>query len=271
LPIWLFHCTAQVSPHTPRLKNETQFQQEQKPQTSSHKAQPLQVAVSLQGCCNRFRAVVADQVAALHSTRQSSSNTIKREKHFQQEQKPQTSSSHKAQHLQVAVAFQGCCNRFCAVAADLVAALHSTRQPSSNTIKREKLIQQEQNPQTSSHKAQLSQVAVSFQGCCNRFCAVVANLVVALHSTRQRWRRAAGNRRKTCSRNGIGKNITRIRVFTLLISPVFTRAANKARSAAETSQLFASIVSALTSNSFLPNFTFAMEHAAATMASSESE
>ncbi len=69
-PIWLFHCTAHVSPHTPRSKKETQFQQEQKSQTASHKAQPLQAAVSFHGCCNRFCAVVTDWVAALHSTRQ---------------------------------------------------------------------------------------------------------------------------------------------------------------------------------------------------------
>jgi hypothetical protein len=43
--------------------------------------------------------------------------------------------------------------------------------------------------QTSSHKVKPLQAAVSFHGCCNRFCDVVADLVAALHNTRQRWRR----------------------------------------------------------------------------------
>ncbi len=40
-------------------------------------------------------------------------------------------------------------------------------------------------PQTASHKGQYLQAAVSFHGCCNRFCAVVADSVAFLHSTCQ--------------------------------------------------------------------------------------
>ena len=111
---------------------------------------------------------------------------MKRE--FSRRKQPKT-SSHKVQIQQAAVSFHGCCNRFCAVVADSVVLLHSTRQRSRTTIKKETQIQQEKKPKTSSHKVQILQAAVSVHGCCNRFCAVVADLVVVLHSTRQRWRR----------------------------------------------------------------------------------
>jgi hypothetical protein len=54
------------------------------------------------------------------------------------------------------------------------------------------------------------------------------------------------------------ENHDKKRDFTLIISPVFIRAVNKATSASETPQHFAQISSELTSNSFLPNVTFAM-------------
>ena len=69
------------------------------------------------------------------------------------------------------------------------------------------------------------------------------------------------------SRNRTGKTRTRCRLFTLLISPVFTRAVNKARSAAGTAQLAALTNSEPTSNTPPPKCTFAMEYAAATRAS----
>ena len=63
------------------------------------------------------------------------------------------------------------------------------KQNRSNSRHNETRIQQEKKPKTSSHKPELPQAAICFHGCCNRFCAVVADLVVLLHSTRQRWRR----------------------------------------------------------------------------------
>ena len=224
--------------------------------------QPLQAAVSFQSCCNRFCAVAADLVIPLHSTRQPSRTTNKRETLIEQEQISQTefsqgpapsSCSFLPRLLQSILRRRrrfGCCP------AQHTSALTRT------TIKREMQILQEQLSQTSSHKVQHLQAAVAFHDCCNRFCAIVADLVVALHSTRQRWRRATHKGGKyTAEQNR--KNITRYSIFTMLISPVFTRAANKARSAAGTPQLNASIVSEWTSNSHLPNFTFAMEYPAA--------
>jgi hypothetical protein len=54
--------------------------------------------------------------------------------------KNRKTESHKAQILQAAVCFQGCCNRFCAVVADQVVALHSKRQPSHNTMQKRNAI-----------------------------------------------------------------------------------------------------------------------------------
>jgi hypothetical protein len=54
-------------------------------------------------------------------------------------------------------------------------------------------------------------------------------------------------------------NLTMLRVFTRLISPVLMRAANATQSASETLQSCALISSLSTSNSLLPNFTFGME------------
>jgi hypothetical protein len=69
---------------------------------------------------------------------------MKRE--FSRRKKPKT-SSHKAQCPQAADSFHGCCNRFCAVVADLVVVLHSTRQRSRTTIKKETKIQQKKTTQ----------------------------------------------------------------------------------------------------------------------------
>ncbi len=66
-----------------------EFSRRKQPKTSSHKVQPLQAAVSFHGCCNRFCAVVADLVADLHSTRQRSRTTIKKETKIQQEKTTQ--------------------------------------------------------------------------------------------------------------------------------------------------------------------------------------
>jgi hypothetical protein len=52
-PILFRPCTAHISHHVPRKrKKETQIQQEQQAQTSSHKVQRLQAAVSFYGRCN---------------------------------------------------------------------------------------------------------------------------------------------------------------------------------------------------------------------------
>jgi hypothetical protein len=66
-----------------------EFSRRKQPKTSSHKAQISQAAVSFHRCCNRFCAVVADFVVALHSTRQRSRTTIKKETKIQQEKKTQ--------------------------------------------------------------------------------------------------------------------------------------------------------------------------------------
>ena len=178
---------------------------------------------------------------------------------FSKRKKPKT-SSHKEQNLQAAVSFHGCCNRFCAVVADLVAALHSTRQRSRTTIKKETKIQQEKTTQNFISQARapssccfLPRLLQSILRRRRRFGCFAAQHTSALAQ------RAANNTRKIHSRNRTGKNITRYNFFTLLISPVFTRAANRARSAAGTPQLPASISSESTLNSLLPNFTFAME------------
>ena len=187
----------------------------------------------------------------------------KKKQKFSSRKKPQT-SSHKAQYLQAAVSFHGCCNRFCAVVADFVALLHSTRQRSRTTIKKETKIQQEKTTQN-----------FISQGPESASCRFLPRLLQSILRRRRRFgcssaqhtsalaQRAANNTRKIHSRNRTGKNITRSSLFTLLISPVFTRAANRARSAAGTPQLSARITSESTSNSLLPNFTFAMEYAAA--------
>ena len=182
---------------------------------------------------------------------------------FSRRKKSKT-SSHKVQLPQAAVSFHGCCNRFCAVVADSVVVLHSTRQRSRTTIKKETKIQQEKKTQN-----------FISQGSDTASCCFLPRLLQSILRRRRRFgcfaaqhtsalaQRAANNTRKIHSRNRNRKNITRNSVFTLLISPVFTRAANRARSAAGTRQLSASISSESTLNSLLPNFTFAMEYAAA--------
>jgi hypothetical protein len=62
-----------------------------------------------------------------------------------------------------------------------------TLQRSHTSTKKHK-ISRGKEPQYSSHNVQYLQARVSFHGCCNRFCAVVADLVTPLHSTRQRRR-----------------------------------------------------------------------------------
>jgi hypothetical protein len=75
-PIWLSPCTADIRHHAPR-SNKSKFSRRKILQTSSHKAQYLQAAVSFHGCCNRFCAFVADLVIPLHSRHQTSRTTIK--------------------------------------------------------------------------------------------------------------------------------------------------------------------------------------------------
>jgi hypothetical protein len=67
----------------------------------------------------------------------------------------------------------------------LVAALHSTSQPSGTMVDKITQIQQEQQVQTSSHKVQRLQAVVSYYGRCNICCADVADSIPALHGTRQ--------------------------------------------------------------------------------------
>ncbi len=133
---------------------------------------------------------------------------MKRE--YSRRKQPKT-SSHKVQNLQAAVSFHGCCNRFCAVVADLVGALHSTRQRWRTTIKKETKIQQKKTTQN-----------FISQGPESASCCFLPRLLQSILRRRRRFgcrsaqhtsalaQRAANNTRKIHSRNRTGKKYYKV-------------------------------------------------------------
>jgi hypothetical protein len=107
-----------------------------------------------------------------------------------------------------------------------------------------------EQPQNSSYKVQRMHAVVLLQSGSNRLRSCIANSVAVLQNSCWPSRTAT----KTI-------NLTSRSIFTLLISPVFMRAANATQSASVTPQSLAWIVSLSTSNSLIPNFIFSMEHA----------
>jgi hypothetical protein len=100
-------------------------------------------------------------------------------------------------------------------------------------------------PQNSSYKVQLLHAAIMLQSGGNRLRSLVADFVAVLQNSCWPSRTTT----KTI-------NLTRVSIFTRLISPVVMRAANATQSASETSHSLASILSLSTSNFLCPNFTF---------------
>ncbi len=77
------------------------------------------------------------------------------------------------------------CNRFCAIDTDVVDVLQRTRYPShtkKNSTRSAKKAQA--NTETKSHQRQILQAGIMRESLCNRFCAIVSDVVAVLQRTR---------------------------------------------------------------------------------------